>query len=87
MESWANEWGKEMKKGKSLNSLPIIAKVTQISPLELSIYSGNVVLYPSNIYITKTIQTYLKFNQLIIDDKVMVIETEGQKYFVVDKVV
>ncbi|GMQ56792.1 hypothetical protein AN1V17_11860 [Vallitalea sediminicola] len=86
MESWANEWGKEMK-GKSHNSLPIIARVTQISPLELSIYSGNVILYPSNIYITKTIQTYLELNKIIINDKVMVIETEGQKYFAVDKVV
>ncbi len=87
MEQWASEWAREMKKGKGVDTSPIIGRVTRIIPLEISIYSGEVILYPSHLYITNTIQMYIEAKTIGIHDRVMVAPTDGQKYFVIDKVV
>lgn len=75
---------KERNNKKSIGA--IIGKIVGVNPYKISIFDGQIILQQEQLYFCENILN--NTNSLKVNDEVMLVATEnGQKFFVIDKVV
>lgn len=75
---------KERNNKKSIGA--IIGKIVGVNPYKISIFDGQIILQQEQLYFCENILN--NTNSLKANDEVMLIAAEnGQKFFVIDKVV
>lgn len=100
--NWDYNFAKEFKKrdNKDVDE-PIIGTVISISPLNISLFNGSVILNNSNSYVCSNLSilngtcivdgktgTCTIDRSLKVEDKVLCVPSNsGQTYFIIDKVV
>jgi len=82
--NWDIELAKQLKKRDNIPLFgAVLGNVISISPLKITILENRVILDDNHCYICSVI-----YNLLAIGDKVLCLPTSnGQKYFIIDKVV
>lgn len=82
--NWEIELAKQLKKRDNIPLFgAVLGNVISISPLKITIFDNKVILDNSHCHICSAI-----YNLLAIGDKVLCLPTSnGQKYFIIDKVV